>query len=142
VRSGAYGRAIRTALPAAAVFERPAPALVPLVERGAAQSQEAQDAVRAVVATLPGDLDALVYGCTHYPLLDAWFATALPASTERVDPALAQAAAAIRLVASAGIAPGDGTTRFYTNGDPVAFEREVRRWSGDANATVGALIAR
>jgi glutamate racemase len=140
VRSGAYARAIRAAAPDAEVFERAAPALVPLVERGDAAGSGARDAVRAVVATLPADIDALVYGCTHYPLLDRWFAESLAAGVTRIDPARAQAAAAQRLIARLHIPAGGGTTAYYTNGDPGSFEAAVRRMGGDPQARVNALV--
>jgi glutamate racemase len=142
VRAGAYGRAIRAAAPAAEVFELAAPALVPLVESGDADTAAARDAVRDAVAQLPPDLDALVYGCTHYPLLDRWFAAALAPRVARIDPAVAQAAATARLVARLGLAPGASATAYYTNGDAAPFETGVRRWTGDATGRVAALLVR
>lgn len=142
VRSGAYGRAIRGAAPHVDVVELAAPALVPLVEGGAAESDAAREAVAAVVAALPDDLDAVVYGCTHYPLLDGWFAGALGERVARIDPAVAQAAATAQLIARLDLPPGGGTTAYYTNGDPVAFEAAVRRWTGDHTGRVAGLIAR
>jgi len=140
VRSGAYERAIRASAPdGVEVLALAAPALVPLVERGETDSTAARDAVAAVVAELPRDLDALVYGCSHYPLLDRWFAAALAPSVARIDPAHAQAAAALRLVAERGLAPGTSSTTYYTNGDPSAFETAVRRWTGDTTGRVAAL---
>jgi len=141
VRSGAYARAIGAALPDARVTEHAAPALVPLVENGEAASLAARDAVREVVDALPRSMDALVYGCTHYPLLDRWFAELLPHWVTRIDPARAQAAAAQRLIARLGIPPGAGTTAYFTNGDPAAFEADVQRMGGDPQARVTALIA-
>jgi glutamate racemase len=140
IRSGAYGRAIRAAAPGVEVVEVAAPALVPLVEGGAAESREARAAVEAVVAGLP-EIDAVVYGCSHYPLLDHWFALALSARVTRIDPAVAQAAAALRLIAARGFPGGSGTATYYTNGDPLAFEAAVRRWTGDRTGKVAALIA-
>jgi glutamate racemase len=142
VRSGAYGRAIAAAAPQASIVEVAAPALVPIVERGEADAQAARAAVAEVVAALPRDLDALVYGCTHYPLLDRWFAAALGQRVARVDPAIAQARATAALIASMGLAPGSGRTAYYTNGDPVAFETAVRRWTGDRTGRVAALAVR
>jgi len=134
VRSGAYAAAIRARVPAIEVIEIAAPALVPLVEHGDAGSLEAENAVRAVVDTLP-PVDAVVYGCTHYPLLDAEFASALPRRIERFDPAKAQAAA-VRAALSAGdLSPGTGRTIYLTNGDLSLFERNVRRLTGDHSVT-------
>lgn len=141
VRSGAYRRAIAATAPEVEVIEVAAPALVPLVEAGLAESDAGRDAVAEVVATLPPALDALVYGCTHYPLLDQWFAATLDPRVVRIDPAQAQAEAARALVTRLGLAPGSGTTTYYTNGDPVAFESAVRRWTGDTTGRVAALVS-
>jgi glutamate racemase len=86
---------------------------------------------------LPSGVDALVYGCTHYPLLDAHFAELAPALV-RVDPAREQA----RAVVARGLRMGaGGVTTYVTNGDPVAFEANVRRWTGDAAGVVSGLVA-
>ena len=140
IRSGAYERAIRASAPHVEVIGVAAPALVPLVEGGNTESEAARDAVAEAVGQLPRDLDALVYGCTHYPLLDRWFAAALAPDIARIDPAVAQAAAAKRLIAERGLAPGSSTTTYYTNGDPVGFEAAVRRWTGDRTGRVAALV--
>ncbi len=134
VRSGAYGNAIRAVAPHAEVIEIAAPALVPLVEAGATETLEARAAVDALVAATPPGIDALVYGCTHYPMLDRWFAGAFP-DAARIDPADAQARAVVPLARA-----GNGTTTYVTNGDVVAFERNVRRWTGDRRGPVTALI--
>ncbi len=141
VRSCSYTRAITAAAPQATVYEVAAPALVPLVERGDTGTNEARDAVFSAIAELPNDIDALVYGCTHYPLLDHWFAQALPARVERIDPAVAQAVATKTLIAQLAPPAGDSTTTYYTNGDPAAFESAIRRWTNDRTGRVAALIA-
>lgn len=123
VRSGAYARAIAAAAPHVAVTEHAAPALVPLVEAAKWDDEDARDAVAAVVAGLPPDVDAVVYGCTHYPMLDRWFAAALPPHVTRIDPALAQAEAARSLARA-----GSGRSVFLTNGEPQRFAHAVRRW--------------
>lgn len=74
VRSGAYERALRAIDPAFAVHALACPLLVPLVEEG---WNEADDPVSTMVvrryltelARRAPELDTLVLGCTHYPLL-------------------------------------------------------------------------
>ena len=137
VRSGAYGDAIRALAPNVIVDEIAAPALVPLVEAGASESAEARAAVAEIVARFAPGVEALVYGCTHYPLLDAHFAACAP-GIARIDPALEQARAVLAL----GVRTGTGgTTRYVTNGDPVAFETNIRRWTGDHTGIVTGLVA-
>jgi glutamate racemase len=136
VRSHAYATAIAAVAPQVDVVEIAAPALVPLVEAGESESLRARDAVRTVVAELPPGVEAIVYGCTHYPLLDAHFALAAPHAA-RIDPAREQA----RATAALGLAPGTAATLYVTNGDVAAFERNVRRWTGDENGRVVGLAS-
>lgn len=136
VRSHAYAAAIGAVAPQIDVIEIAAPALVPLVEAGRSAGAEARDAVRAAVAEFPADVDAVVYGCTHYPLLDAHFAEAVPKAA-RIDPAREQA----RVVSALDLAPGTGTSLYVTNGDVGAFERNVRHWTGDTRGRVMGLAA-
>jgi glutamate racemase len=142
VRSGAYARAICIAAPHSEVFEVAAPALVPIVESGDADTPHARAAVAEITAQLPDGLDALVYGCTHYPLLDRWFAEQLAPRIKRIDPAAAQAAATRTLVAALKLSPGTSSTAYYTNGDSDAFETAIRRWTGDTTGNVSALVSR
>jgi glutamate racemase len=136
VRSGAYARAIALTAPHLEVAEIAAPALVPLVEGGLANSSQARSAVREICAQLPPALDAIVYGCTHYPLLDAHFAAVLGSRIARIDPAESQAAAAAALIRTAALPRGGGRTHYLSNADVAAFERNVRAWTGDATGRV------
>jgi glutamate racemase len=142
VRAGAYARAIRTSAPHADVVEIAAPKLVPIVEQGYADTDTAREAVAEIVAELPRGTDALVYGCTHYPLLDRWFAQLLSPRVERIDPARSQAAATAKLIADRDLAGGTSTTTYYTNGDADSFKTAVRRWTGDLTGRVAALAVR
>jgi glutamate racemase len=134
VRSHAYANAIAAVAPQIEVVEIAAPALVPLVEAGASETPAALAAVREVVALFPAGVDAVVYGCTHYPLLDAHFAALLP-DAARIDPAREQARAVLAL----GLPPGGGTTLYVTNGDVATFEENVRKWTGDPTGRVSGV---
>ena len=142
VRAGAYARAIHANAPHAHVVEIAAPKLVQIVEQGYADTDTAREAVAEIVAELSPDLDALVYGCTHYPLLDRWFSQLLSPRVDRIDPARAQAAATRNLISQRNLTAGTSTTTYYTNGDPDAFKTAVRRWTGDLTGRVAALVVR
>ncbi|MFN7145154.1 MAG: glutamate racemase, partial [Myxococcota bacterium] len=64
----------------------PAPLLAPIVEDGWEDTDIARLAVARYVATL-GNVDTLVLGCTHYPLLRAAFEAALGPGVTLLDPA-------------------------------------------------------
>src|SRR5579871_4555817 len=100
VGAGSYGRTLRARIAGIDVVEVPAPALVPLVESGALLGSEPRAAVAEVCAHLPLDLDAVVYGCTHYPLLDGHFRAVLGSEIALVDPAFMQAERAELLLGS------------------------------------------
>jgi glutamate racemase len=126
VTSGAYGRRIRNAIHESEVWEVPAPALVPLVEAGQQESDVARDAVTNVCAALPPDLDAVVLGCTHYPVLERHFRAVLAPQVQLVDPAFVQAT---RLADFLQIdeRKGGAATHYVTNGDPESFRFNVAR---------------
>jgi glutamate racemase len=70
VRSGAYARAIRELAPGAEVFERACPLFVSLAEEGWAETDVARKVAAEYLTDLGGGrVDALVLGCTHYPIL-------------------------------------------------------------------------
>lgn len=123
VGSGAYGNAIRKRDPAITVQEVAAPALVPLVESGLLRGPIAGDAVAAACAKFVAPLDALVYGCTHYPLLDAHFAAAL-GDVVRIDPAQAQGRRAIAFSRHC-VTPGGRQIDFVTTGKMEPYRRAV-----------------
>jgi glutamate racemase len=76
-------------------------------------------------------LDVLVYGCTHYPILDAHFAAVLGPDVVRLDPAIAQADASAQYVHEHGVGAGSGATQYITTGDSVSFAASVRALLGE-----------
>lgn len=130
VGAGSYGRTLRARIPGIDVVEVPAPALVPLVEAGALVGDEPRAAVAEVCAHLPLDIDAVVYGCTHYPLLDRHFQTVLGSEIALVDPAITQAERAELLLGAR--AHGEGRTTYVTSGDEPSFHASVARMSASA----------
>lgn len=136
VRAGSYGRTLRSAIPGAEVWEVAAPALVPLVEAGRVDGDEPRAAVAVVCAELPGDLDAVIYGCTHYPLLEPHFQAALGDRIALIDPALMQAERAAALMRDREPLEEAGVTRYVTSGDPIGFAANVARIMSEPNPRV------
>ncbi len=72
VESGAYHQAIHALNPALSVFGQACPLFVPLVEEGWLHEEVTAMVVRRYMTELrvnAGDLDTIVLGCTHYPLI-------------------------------------------------------------------------
>ncbi len=125
VGAGSYGRTLRERIAGIDLVEVPAPALVPLVEAGTIQGPPARAAVAEVCAHLPLDLEALVLGCTHYPVLEEHFQAILGSGVALIDPALVQARRAAELLGDR--ASGAGMTKYVTSGDEAAFHANVVR---------------
>lgn len=70
VQSDIYRRTIQKAQPTFQVFQRECPLLVPLVEEGWLNKRETKMILRRYLHPLKDrQIDTLVLGCTHYPLL-------------------------------------------------------------------------
>ena len=69
VKSGAYTEAIRKADPEVKVIERACPLFVPLAEEGWEENEVTHTIAATYLADLRADIDTLVLGCTHYPIL-------------------------------------------------------------------------
>ncbi len=72
-------------------------------------------------------------GCTHYPLVEAAFGEALPASTALVSqPALIAASLADYLKRHPEFAGGSGEVAWLTTGDPWAVGARAAVFTGRA----------
>ncbi len=70
VKSGIYQKTITTEQPDFKVFQEACPLLVPLVEEGWLNKRETKMILRRYLAPFKNrQIDTLVLGCTHYPLL-------------------------------------------------------------------------
>ena len=130
VASGAYQAAILAARPGAEVVARPCPLFVPLAEEG--WTDPADEVLRVVARRylsplLEARIDTLVLGCTHYPLLKAAIAGALP-GVRLVDSAEAIAAEVRERL---GAVPGPaGRHRFFVTDTPERFLAVAGRFLG------------
>ncbi len=70
IRSGVYEQTIRDLAPESRVVTQACPLLVPLVEEGWINRQETKMIIRRYLHPLKGQqIDTLILGCTHYPVL-------------------------------------------------------------------------
>jgi len=118
IRSGAYQLRLR-----GRGFEpwaQACPMLVHVVEEGLADSAEAEMLARHYLSGRP-EIDTLILGCTHYPLLrDALQHAAGPGVT-LVDGADVTAETVSQSLEPAPPCFGQGRTVHFVTGDPIAF---------------------
>lgn len=72
VSSGAYMRAVHGLDAGIRVYEQAAPRFVPLIERGIVDGPELEEVASGYLDPLKEqEVDAVILGCTHYPLISA-----------------------------------------------------------------------
>jgi len=110
------------------------PLLTPIVEEGWEATDIALKAVDRYLEQLP-DIDTLLLGCTHYPLLLPAIQVRLPRGATVIDPAPYAAGRLVEWLERhpAFDAPnpaGRGTLRVLCTGNPDAFARHGTRFLG------------
>jgi glutamate racemase len=134
VKSGAYERAIRDAAPDARVTARPCPLFVPLVEEGWTDHEATRLIAREYLAPFMRDeVDTLVLGCTHYPLLKPLISEVVGPGVRLIDSTEETALDTRRMLASHDLASNDdeGRYRFIASDDRDQFLALGQRFFGD-----------
>jgi glutamate racemase len=125
VASGAYRRGLEEQGRALAVTEVEAPDLAPFIQDGSPFDQGVLEMARAYCAPLKrAEVDTLILGCTHYPLVAPMLQRILGRDVRLVSGGHAVAAAAQRTLEAAGLArptDGEGAYRFLCSGDVDSF---------------------
>lgn len=128
VESGAYRRALETLGRELEVTEVEAPDLAPFIQNGSLFDESAVTMARAYCAPLrAAEVDTLILGCTHYPLVAPMLQRILGRDVRLVSGGHAVAAAVQRTLEGAGLAQErreEGDYRFLCTGETAAF-REV-----------------
>jgi glutamate racemase len=135
VASGAYTQAIRGFNPAAAVTARACPLFVALAEEGWTLHAAATRLVaRTYLEPFRADeVDTLVLGCTHYPILREVIAEVMGPDVVLIDSGEAVAEEVAILLAERNQMRTDGTqpeSRFYVTDAAERFRRVAERFLG------------
>ena len=128
VKSGAYETSIRAIDPGVRVISRACPLFVPLVENGIAPDDIVAETVcsRYMEAFDGENIDALIMGCTHYPVYRPALEKRLP-GVRMIDVGEALADALRPLFAESR---GTGAVEYYGTERSAAFDEIVRVMDG------------
>ncbi|HEV2706011.1 MAG TPA: glutamate racemase [Pyrinomonadaceae bacterium] len=155
VQSGAYREAIRRLAPEAEVVERACPLFVALAEEGWAETDVARAVADEYLRDLRegDDLDALVLGCTHYPILRGVIQEAVGAGVRLIDSGEATAGSVAELLEREDLrrtssavehstrerALCDDMDHFYVTDAAERFARVAERFLGSAPRVLEAV---
>lgn len=132
IHSSAYAKALREIAPAIEIWSRACPLFVPLVEEGWLDEEVTYLTARRYLEPLAEfGADALVLGCTHYPLLKGVIATVVGEGVALVDSATETANEVERLLEERGLKSdrtGDGGITVYVSDIPYMFKEVGERF--------------
>jgi glutamate racemase len=140
INSGAYDLAVRRLLPGARVYAQSCPLFVPLAEEGLIEGEAARLIAEGYLAPLRAlDVDVLVLGCTHYPLLRPLIAGIMGPAVTLVDSGAETAAELHRILEARNLLRREATPpthTFVASDAPVRFREIASRFLGRVVAEV------
>ena len=135
IASNAYARAIQAAKPGAAVEQKACPLFVPLVEEGWFEHPAAELIALEYLQPLKrANVDVLVLGCTHYPLLKPLLQRIMGPDIRLIDSGEETAATVQGVLHSTGLnAPPSASPahRFVVSDDEARFRQVGSRFIGE-----------
>lgn len=134
IASGAYDYAVRRLVPDARVYAQPCPLFVPLIEEGWTAHPATKLIAKEYLEPLQEvDIDVLILGCTHYPLLTPVLREVMP-GVELVDSAHETALEVKRLLTDNDLArtlAAPPEHRFFASDSPMRFREVGSRFLAD-----------
>jgi glutamate racemase len=156
VQSGAYASAIATYSSRAKVIERACPLFVSLAEEGWAETDVAREVADKYLSDLKeSDVETLVLGCTHYPILRNVIQESIGPEVRLIDSGEATARDVALLLKTKGLAQltkvtsanngarerhlCDDLDHFYVTDAAERFSRVAERFLGSAPSVLEAV---
>ena len=128
IKARAYEKALKKAGRGIRVISQACPLFVPLVEEGWIRHQITKKVAEIYLKKMGRKIDALILGCTHYPLLKNVIGRTLGKKVMLIDPAAVTA----RLIRDKY--PSEEKKkpvyRFYVSDDPEKFRRLGKKFLG------------
>lgn len=142
ITSGAYDDALAAA-PGVTVFSQACPDFVPLVEKGITAGPHVVEVAAKYLAPLQAaDVDTLILGCTHYPMLQGAIGYVMGERVTLVDSATETAIDVFRALTANGLEHSESTPpqhRFFATGERADFEAHAQRFLGPVVSQVETL---
>lgn len=122
IKSKAYQNELYRQMPNCQVYSKPTPLLVPLVEENWINHSVTKQVISEYIyELLQFNIDTLILGCTHYPVLKKTIKTVAGDSIRLVDSAKAVANVVKEKYAS-GRSDTKGEYKFYVSDNPEKFK--------------------
>ncbi len=134
IKSDKYAQTILRMEPKASVVSKACPLFVPLVEEGWLDHPVTESVAREYLHTLKaGDIDTLILGCTHYPLLKTVLQKVMGKGVALVDSATETAREVKRLLEKQDLLRSSARSsrhEFLVSDEPEHFRVVAKRFLG------------
>lgn len=138
IRSGAYGKAIRNIRQDAVIIGNSCTMFVPMAENGITAPDDivVKEMVRRYLKPIKDEnVDVLILGCTHYPILRDAIAEYMGESVTLISSGAEAAKHTMNMLASRNLLSDRteaGTVSYYTSDSGELFEANARSFIGDS----------
>ncbi len=142
INSNAYTRTLQELDPDSRITSAACPLFVPLAEEGWADGKIAELVAQEYLAPFQSsNIDTLIPGCTHYPLLKKTIQSLLPDHVTLIDSPQAVAAEVASILKNDGIASDSeaGELQCFVSDMPQRFEELAQRFLGEPLGQVTLL---
>jgi glutamate racemase len=139
INSSAYDHAVAAVAPDVKLFSQPCPRFVQLVEIGRTTDPEVLDVASEYLEPLvAADIDTLILGCTHYPLLTGVLSYVMGPDVVLVSSAEETARSVFARLVDDGVLAHAASVdhRFVASGDAESFSRLAARFLGPRLSSV------
>ncbi len=140
ISSGIYPKTIKELDPDVQIMCKACPLFVPLVEEGRLDGEIPHLAVRAYLSSFKDEVDTLILGCTHYPMLRTVIEKEMGNRTTLIDSSKEIVIEVKELLRKKGLLTSTGQAanshRYFVSDDPEKFKKMARLFLGEENIPV------
>ncbi len=133
--SNTYKSHIKSLNPGISVFQQSCPAFVPLIEDGIYKYDEIRRiATKYLTPLLDQNIEELILGCSHYPLIETLLKELIPKEIRLIDPAIGLAQQLDRYLGHSKHSEmrpySMSNTKFCVTSDPSGFNQKAENYLG------------
>lgn len=109
------------------IYQVKCPLFVGMIERGWIDNEESNQLIKDYLSNLPQNVDTLILGCTHYPLIEKYIKRHFIGSI--VDPAK-ETANSLKTIIGEGRSSEKTSIKFFVSGDCQKFKEVAQEFLG------------
>lgn len=144
INSGEYEKQLKNINNQYEIFSLASSKFVEIVEKNEFENESTNDLVAEELQELkPTEIDTLILGCTHYPLLKKYIQNYFGEDVFLVDPGIETSKELRKILENNQLINKDNSQQkdhiFYTTGDHKNFETIARKWLPNKNFKVESI---